>query len=71
MSFRERRESLPASDIRIIEQSREVIRRSYALLAESRARVRVSPGGRATREGQRELDGQAIRPIGAMDRNGS
>ena len=71
MSFRERRESLPASDVRIIEHSKEVIRRSYELLAESRARVRVSPAIRATREGRRELDGQAIRPIEAMDRNGS
>ncbi len=70
MSFRERRESLPASDIRIIEHSREVIRRSYELLAESRARVGVSPGSRATREGHRERGGQANQPIEAMDRNG-
>jgi hypothetical protein len=41
MSVSDRRESLPARDARLIEETRETIRRSHELLADSHARVRV------------------------------
>ena len=43
MFFRDRRESLLERDAALVAYSREVIRRSYDLLTDSYARVRVPP----------------------------
>jgi hypothetical protein len=43
MSFSERRASLPARDAKLVAETRDTIQRSYAILAASRALVRVMP----------------------------